>query len=116
MRAVIYCRVSTQQQTKNLSLPAQRKECVKFCKAQGWTVDRVFVERGESAKSADRTELTKLLRYCREKLGRIDVMVVYSLDRFARNSYDHHAVRAHLGRMGMTLRAVTQPIVVFSAR
>ncbi len=110
MRAVIYCRVSTQQQAKNLSLPAQRKECVRFCKAQGWTVDRVFVERGESAKSADRTELTRLLSYCRENLGRVDVMVVYSLDRFARNSYDHHAVRAQLGRLGMTLRAVTQAI------
>ena len=100
MRAVIYCRVSTQQQTKNLSLPAQQKECIRFCKQQGWTVAKVFVERGESAKSADRTELTHLLNYCRENLGGIDVMLVYSLDRFARNSYDHHAVRAHLGRLG----------------
>ena len=110
MRAVIYCRVSTQQQTKNLSLPAQQKECIRFCKQPGGTVAKVFVERGESAKSADRTELNRLLNFCRENLGGIDVMLVYSLDRFARNSYDHHAVRAHLGRLGMTLRAVTQPI------
>ena len=110
MRAVTYCRVSTHQQTKNLSLPAQRQECARFCKRQGWTVARVFVERGESAKSADRPELNRLLDYCRENLGAIDVMVVYSLDRLARNSYDHHAIRTHLGRLGMTLRAVTQPI------
>ena len=30
MRGVIYCRVSTKQQTKNLGLPGQRKECVGF--------------------------------------------------------------------------------------
>ena len=110
MRAVIYCRVSTHQQTKNLSLPAQRKECARFCKEQGWTVARVFIERGESAKSADRTELNRLLDYCRENLGRIDVMLVYSLDRFARNSYDHHAVRALIAGFGMPLRSCTEPI------
>jgi hypothetical protein len=55
MHALIDCRVSTQQQNKNLSLPAQRKECARFCKAHGWTVNRVFIEKGESAKSADRT-------------------------------------------------------------
>ena len=35
MRAVIYCRVSTQQQTKNLSLLAQQKECVAVLQAAG---------------------------------------------------------------------------------
>ena len=36
--AVIYCRVSTKEQTKNLSLPAQGKACAQFCEAQGWQV------------------------------------------------------------------------------
>jgi DNA invertase Pin-like site-specific DNA recombinase len=53
MRAVIYCRVSTKEQAKNLSLPAQKKACIRFCGDQGWKVDRVFVDRGESAKTAE---------------------------------------------------------------
>lgn len=110
MRAVIYCRVSTKEQAKNLSLPAQRKACVQFCLQQNWTVDQVYVERGESAKTANRTELKNLLAYCRKNRGRLEVMVVYSLDRFARNNFDHYAVRALLANLGMTLRAVTQPI------
>ena len=110
MRVVIYCRVSTKEQAKNLSLPAQKKACTRFCKDQGWTIDRVFVERGESAKTAERTELQQLLAYCRENRGRVEAVVVYSLDRFARSNFAHYAVRALLAQLGITLRSVTQPI------
>ncbi len=76
MRAVVYCRVSTKEQAKNLSLPAQKKACIRFCRDQGWKVDRIFVERGESAKTAERTELKQLLSYCRERRGQLEVVVV----------------------------------------
>ena len=110
MRAVVYCRVSTKEQTKNLSLPAQKKACIRFCRDQGWKVDRIFVERGESAKTAERTELKQLLSYCREKRGQVEVVVVYSLDRFARNNFAHYALRSLLAQLGVTLRSVSQPI------
>jgi len=110
MRAVVYCRVSTKEQTKNLSLPAQRKACSRFCEAQGWKVDRVFVERGESAKTRDRTELKRLMEHCRTNRDRLQVVVVYSLDRLARSNHDHFAIRAFLAGLGITLRSVSQPI------
>jgi site-specific DNA recombinase len=84
MRAVIYCRVSTKDQVRNLSLPTQEKTCREYCKRSSYDVDKIFVERGESAKTADRTELKKLLTYCRENKGRLHAVVVYSLSRFAR--------------------------------
>ena len=34
--AVVYCRVSTKEQTKNLSLPVQQAACEEFCARQGW--------------------------------------------------------------------------------
>ena len=110
MRAVIYCRVSTKEQTKNLSLPAQRTACAQFCEAQGWQVDRVFVERGESAKTRDRTELKRLMDHCRKNRGRLQVVVVYSLDRLARSNHDPFVIRAFLAGLGVTLRSVSQPI------
>ena len=110
MQALIYCRVSTKEQTKNLSLPVQRKACTEFCQRQGWKVGKVFVERGESAKTIDRTQLTRLIEYCRDNRDKVEVLVVYSLDRFARNNYDHYTIRALLASFGMTLRSVTQPI------
>lgn len=110
MIVVIYCRVSSKDQVKNLSLPTQQKFCAEFCQRQGWQVDRVFVEKGESAKTADRTQLQAMLAYCRQSKGRIGCVVVYSLSRFARAKFDHVVLRAHLYKLGITLRSVTEPI------
>ena len=110
MRAVVYCRVSTKEQVKNLSLSHQKRSCLTYCQQEGWTVARHFVEEGESAKTADRTELKRLLAYCRKHKDAVDFVLVYSLDRFARSNYDHHVVRALLAQYGISLRSVTQPI------
>lgn len=113
LRAIIYCRVSSKEQTFNLSLPVQEDQCRAFCSLNGWEVDRVFLERGESAKTADRTELQAALTYLREQNKRsekVHVFVVTNVDRFARDAFDHAIVRRHLAGLGVTLRAVSQPI------
>jgi len=35
VKAVVYVRVSTEEQTKNLSLETQRRECERFCQRSG---------------------------------------------------------------------------------
>lgn len=65
--AVIYVRVSTKEQTKNYSLTSQEHACRDYCERSGFAVIKVFREQGESAKTADRTELGKLLDYCTTK-------------------------------------------------
>ena len=109
-RAVIYTRVSTEDQAKNgTSLAAQRKACLEYCEREEYEVSRVFVEEGESAKTADRTQLKELLKYCREQRN-IKVVIVYKLDRFARKVQDHQQISALLAGMGVRLRSVTEPI------
>lgn len=109
MRAVVYARVSSADQVENYSLGTQEAGCRAYCERQGWEVVRTFVERGESAKTAQRTEFQAMLAYCRQHKGRVQYVVVYNLSRFARNQYDHHAVRALLHSLGITLRSVTEP-------
>src|SRR5688572_8321210 len=108
--AVIYVRVSTKEQTDNLSLPTQLRACQEYCARHGFQVLERFVEQGESARTADRTELQKLLTFCRGKRGRVSFVVVYNLTRFAREKHDHFALRAYLGGLGISLRSVTEPI------
>ena len=60
--AVIYVRVSTKEQTENLSLPTQLRACEEYCRREGYEVLERFSEEGESAKTTDRTELQKLLK------------------------------------------------------
>src|SRR5262245_31329459 len=108
--AVIYVRVSTKEQTENLSLPTQLKACEEYCERQSLDVLARFREEGESAKTADRTELQKLLQYCRLNKGKVQFVVVFNLTRFAREKYDHFALRAHLKSLGISLRSATEPI------
>ena len=110
MRAIIYCRVSTKEQTENLSIPTQRKACREYCARQGLAVAHEFIEAGESAKTADRTQFQALLKYCREHKGKVQPLVVYNLSRFSRDRFDHAVIRTQLQKMGVTLRSVTEPI------
>ena len=108
MRAVIYCRVSTKEQTENLSLPTQKRSCTDYCERNGITVDEVFMEEGESAKTIDRTELKRLLEYCRINKRKIDYVVVYAIDRLTRSVGDHSFLTAYLLKFGIKIKSVTQ--------
>jgi site-specific DNA recombinase len=108
--AVIYVRVSTKEQTENLSLPTQLRACEEYCRRQGYDILERFHEEGESAKSTDRSQLQNLLTYCRLNKGRVHFLVVFNLTRFARDKYDHFALRSHLQSLGISLRSATEPI------
>lgn len=108
--AVIYCRVSTKEQTQNFSLPEQERRCRDYCSRNGYHVSRVFIERGESAKTADRTELKKLLAFSTQKGAKIDYLVVHKVDRLSRDVADFYAIQATLGRAGVMIRSVDQAI------
>lgn len=110
MKVIIYTRVSSQEQIQNYSLETQLKACEEYCKRQEWEIIERFQEEGESAKSADRTELLKLLDYCSRNKGKVDLVLVHKLDRFARNSADHHAIRALLAKNGVAVRSVNEQI------
>ena len=90
--AVIYVRVSTKEQTENLSLPTQLRACEEYCRRQGYDVLERFHEEGESAKTTDRSQLQALLKYCRAHKGTVHFVVAYNLTRFAREKYDHFAL------------------------
>ena len=77
--------------------------------SQGYEVLERFHKEGESAKSTDRSQLQNLLTYCRLNKGRVHFVVVFNLTRFARDKYDHFALRS-LHRLGISLRSDTEPI------
>ena len=51
--AVIYVRVSTKEQTENLSLPTHLRACEEYCRRHGYDVLERFHEEGESAKTTE---------------------------------------------------------------
>src|SRR5688500_17499673 len=110
MNAVIYCRVSSKEQIDGTSLESQEQACREYADRHNLTVARTFIEEGESAKFADRTQLLNLIDYCRNKRNEVDTLVVWKLDRFARNVEDHFSVKASLRKLGVKVVSVTEPI------
>ena len=92
MNTLLYARVSTDKQAqKDLSIPAQIEAMKEFAKKNGWKVIGHYIDEGESAKTANRPELKKLIRYCKENKN-VDIVIVHKIDRLARNLIDlsHH--------------------------
>ena len=110
MNGVIYCRVSSKEQIEGTSLESQESACREYARQHGLTVVKTFVERGESAKFADRTQLLELIDYCKASKGTVQVLLVWKIDRFARNVGDHFNVKALLGKYGIRIVSVTVPI------
>lgn len=108
--AIIYTRVSTEDQVNGLSLTSQENACNEFAARNGYTIREIFREEGASAKTTDRKKLIQLLDYCKKNKGAIDALIVWKVDRFARRSEDHHTLRAYLTRLGVSLVSVTEPI------
>ena len=108
MRCLLYARVSTEKQAeKDLSIPAQLQIMREFAKRQGWTVEGHFIDEGESARTANRPELKRLLQHCQQHKG-IDAVVVHKIDRLARNVVDYATIKAVLKRRGIRLVSVAE--------
>ena len=107
---VIYCRVSSAAQVDGTSLEMQERQCRDYAERNGMEILQVFIEKGESAKTADRTEFNKAVAYCCSSKNKVGFFIVYKVDRFMRNLDEHGIVRAALKRYNTELRSVTEPI------
>src|SRR5277367_2745272 len=79
MRAAIYARVST---NNGQDPHMQIRELREYCKRRGWEIEGEYVDAGVSGAKEHRPQLDVLLAACRKR--RLDAVVVYRYDRFAR--------------------------------
>ncbi len=114
-KAVIYLRVSTPSQgntdrdPEGLSIPAQREACVLKAESLGAEVVEEFKDQGESAKSADREELQRMMKFLREH-NDIDYMIVHKLDRFIRHRDDDVFLGIELRKLGVKFISCSENI------
>jgi site-specific DNA recombinase len=112
LRCAIYTRKSSDEGLEQdfNSLDAQREACAAFVvsqKHEGWVElsDR-YDDGGFSGGNMDRPGLKKLLGDIREK--RVDVIVVYKVDRLTRSLADFAKIVEVLDEHGISFVAVTQ--------
>ena len=115
--AVSYLRVSTRGQAERggghdegFSIPAQREANKKKALSMGAIVGKEFVDRGASAKSADRPQLQAMLEYVKENADRVDYVIVHKVDRLARNRDDDSDIMRVLRECGVQLVSASESI------
>jgi site-specific DNA recombinase len=113
--AVIYLRVSTAAQAdkdydeEGFSIPAQREACYRKAEALGATVVDEYLDRGESAKTADRPALKRMLTRIMTERD-VDLVIVHKVDRLARSREDDVAIGMTIRRAGAVLVSVSENV------
>ena len=107
MNAVIYARYSSDNQREE-SIEGQIRECTAFAEKNGITILKHYIDRAFSAKTDNRPEFQHMIRDSGKKL--FDMVIVWKLDRFARNRYDSARYKTVLKKNGVKVVSATETI------
>ena len=84
-RAVIYCRVSTQEQAQRDALAVQVEEAQNAVKSNEWVLVDQYIEMESGTTKHGRSEYMRLLDDIKDK-NKFDIIVIKSLDRLNRSA------------------------------
>ena len=107
MNVVIYARFSCHNQTEQ-SIEGQLKVCYEFAESNNYTVIGEYIDRAQTGKNDHRFEFQKMLADSEKHT--FEGVLVYQLDRFARNRYDSAINKAKLKRNGVRVISAKENI------
>lgn len=107
MNAVIYARYSCDNQREE-SIEGQLRECRAFAERSNYTLIDTYIDRAMSAKTDNRPEFQKMIKDSAK--GQFNAIIVWKLDRFARNRYDSAHYKAMLRKNGVKVVSATEVI------
>ena len=85
MNVVIYARFSSHSQTEQ-SIEGQLKVCHEYAEVNGHIVIDEYIDRAQSGTTDSRAEFQRMIADSDKHI--FEAVLVYQLDRFARNRYD----------------------------
>lgn len=109
-KAVIYVRVSTEEQAKHgFSIAAQQKNDIDFANKNGYQIADIYIDEGRSAKDMNRPQLQNMLNDLKKSGSNIDAVIVWKLDRITRNNEDYHStIKPLFTKLGIKLLSATE--------
>lgn len=107
MNIVIYARYSSDRQTEQ-SIEGQLKECYAYAERNGYHVLREYIDRAISGTTDRRAEFQQMIEDSAKKS--FQGVLVYQLDRFARNRYDSATYKAKLKKNGVRVLSARENI------
>ena len=107
MNIVIYARYSSHSQTEQ-SIEGQLQTCYEFAKNNGHIVIGEYIDRAQSGTTDSRAEFQRMIADSDKHT--FDAVLVYQLDRFARNRYDSAINKAKLKKNGVRVISARENI------
>jgi len=107
MNVVIYARFSSHSQTDQ-SIEGQLKVCYEYAAAHNYTVIGEYIDRAQSGKFDTRADFQKMIADSEKHT--FEGVLVYQLDRFARNRYDSAIYKAKLKKNGVRVLSARENI------
>lgn len=107
MNIVIYARYSSHTQTEQ-SIEGQLETCYEYAKSNGHVVVKEYIDRAQSGTTDNRTEFQRMIADSDKHF--FEAVLVYQLDRFARNRYDSAINKAKLKKNGVRVISARENI------
>lgn len=108
--AVAYIRISSEEQS-TFSITSQLDYCKKEAIARGYELpeSNIFIDEGFSAKTTKRPALLNMLELCKRKNQNIHIVIIYKIDRLARDTWDYLGIRKLLAEKAINIVSCTEP-------
>lgn len=107
MNGVIYARYSSDNQREE-SIEGQLRECKAFAEKNDIQIVDTYIDRALTAKTDNRPNFQKMIKDSEKRA--FDVIIVWKLDRFARNRYDSAHYKALLKKRNVRVLSATEMI------
>lgn len=107
MTGIIYARYSSDNQREE-SIEGQLRECTEYAKRNDIMIIDTYIDRAFSATTDKRPAFQKMIQDSAKKM--FDVIIVWKLDRFARNRYDSARYKALLRKNGVKVISANENI------
>ena len=107
MNVVIYARYSSHNQTEQ-SIEGQLAACYEFAKNNGHIIIGEYIDRAQSGTTDSRVDFQRMIADSDKHL--FEAVLVYQLDRFARNRYDSAINKAKLKKNGVRVMSARENI------
>lgn len=107
MNAVIYARYSSYGQQEQ-SIEGQLRDCRAYCEREGMKVVGEYIDRAISGRTDERPDFQRMIADSSKK--QFNYVIVWKLDRFARNRYDSAMYKAKLKKNGVKVLSAMEPI------
>ncbi len=107
MIGVIYARYSSDSQREE-SIDGQLRECYAFAEKQGISIINTYIDRALSAKTDNRPAFQQMIKDSDKQ--KFDLVIVWKLDRFARNRYDSARYKNTLKKNNVKVVSATETI------